>query len=150
MANQLPTEITMASQVGEIATVIERLRSDPQVSSRIQGREAAFLIAVREALMNAVTHGNRRDSSRKVYVRCNCEPDDSLLISIRDEGDGFDPSSVPIPKDTGGDQRRGIHLMTSFMDEVQFRRNGTEVYMRMTGHQDPEQRGNLQIGDSGD
>ena len=138
MANQLPTEITMASQLSEIATVIEWLRSDPELSSRIHGREAAFLIAVWEALVNAVTHGNRHDTSRKVYVQYACESDDSLSILIRDEGDGFDPSIVPIPKDMGQDSKRGIHLMTSCMDEVQFRRNGTEVYMRMTGHQDPD------------
>ena len=139
MASQLHTEITIGSQLWEVATVIERLRSDPEVLSRIHGREAAFLMAMREALVNAVTHGNGRNPSRKVYVRYVCEPDNSLLISIRDEGDGFDPSSVPIPKETGEDQRRGIRLMTSFMDEVQFRRNGTNVYMRMTKLQDPQQ-----------
>jgi len=67
MANQLPIEITMASQLGEIATVIERLRSDPELSSRIQGREAAFLIAMREAPANAVTRGNRQDTSGQVF-----------------------------------------------------------------------------------
>jgi anti-sigma regulatory factor (Ser/Thr protein kinase) len=138
MANQLPTEITMASQLSEIATVIERLRSDPELSSRIHGRETAFLIAMREALVNAVTHGNRHDTSRKVYVQYACESDNSLSILIRDEGAGFDPSSVPIPKDLGEDRRRGIHLMASCMDEVQFRRSGTEVYMKIAAHQDPE------------
>jgi anti-sigma regulatory factor (Ser/Thr protein kinase) len=138
MANQLQTEIAMGSQLGEIAGVIERLRSDPQLLTRIHGREAAFLIAMREALVNAVTHGNRYDASRKVHVYYTCEPDDSLSIVIRDEGDGFDPNRVPIPKDLAEDRRRGIHLMTSYMDEVQFRRNGTEVYMRMIGRQDPE------------
>jgi anti-sigma regulatory factor (Ser/Thr protein kinase) len=137
MANQLPTEITMASQLSDIATVIERLRSDPALSSRINGREGAFLIAMREALVNAVTHGNRYDPSRTVYVQYVCEPDNSVSIVIRDEGDGFDPRSVPIPKDLGEDRRRGIHLMTSCMDEVQFRKNGTEVYMRIAAHQDP-------------
>jgi anti-sigma regulatory factor (Ser/Thr protein kinase) len=139
MTSQLQTEITTGSELCEVTTLIERLRSDPEVVSRIHGRQAAFLIAMREALMNAITHGNRRTPSKKVHVRCSCEPDNSLLISIRDEGDGFDPSSVPIPKETGGDQRRGIRLMTSFMDEVQFRRNGTKVYMRMTKLQDPQQ-----------
>jgi anti-sigma regulatory factor (Ser/Thr protein kinase) len=135
MANQLQPEIAMGSQLGEIAGVIERLRSDPQLLSRIHGREAAFLIAMREALVNAVTHGNRYDVSRKVYVQYTCEPEDSLSIVIRDEGDGFDPTRVSIPKDLREDRRRGIHLMTSYMDEVQFRRSGTEVYMRMIGHQ---------------
>ena len=137
MANELRTEIAMRSQLGEIADVIERLRSDPEVLARICGREAAFTIAMREALANAVTHGNRHDGFKKVYVQYTCEPDNSLSILIRDEGDGFDPSDVPIPKDMGEDTRRGIYLMTSYMDEVQFRRDGTEVYMRMTAHQDP-------------
>jgi anti-sigma regulatory factor (Ser/Thr protein kinase) len=138
MANQSPTEITMASQLSAIAIVIEVLRSDPELSSRIHGREKAFLIAMREALVNAVTHGNRHDTSRKVYIQSVCEPDDSLSIVIRDEGDGFDPSSVSIPKDPGEDRRRGIHLMTSCMDEVRFRRSGTEVYMKIAAHRDTE------------
>jgi serine/threonine-protein kinase RsbW len=138
MANQLPIEITMASQLGEIATVIERLRSEPELSSRIHGRETAFLIAMREGLANAVAHGNRHDTSRQVYVQCVYEPDDSLSIVIRDEGDGFDPSSVPIPKNLGEDRRRGIHLMTTCMDEVRFRRRGTEVYMKIAARRDPK------------
>ena len=137
MGGQLQTEIGMRSQLGEIADVIERLRSDPELLARICGREAAFVIAMREALANAVTHGNRHDGFKKVYVQYTCEPDNSLSILIRDEGDGFDPNDVPIPKDMGEDDRRGIYLMTSCMDEVQFRRNGTEVYMRMTAHQNP-------------
>jgi anti-sigma regulatory factor (Ser/Thr protein kinase) len=137
MVNELRTEIAMRSQLGEIADVIERLRSDPELVSRIRGREAAFVIAMREALANAVAHGNHHDGFKKVYVQYTCEPDNSLSILIRDEGDGFDSSEVPIPKDMGQDISRGIYLMTSCMDEVQFRRNGTEVYMRMTAHQDP-------------
>jgi anti-sigma regulatory factor (Ser/Thr protein kinase) len=137
MGSQLQGEIAMRSQLGEIADVIDRLRSDPEVPSRIRGREAAFVIAIREALANAVTHGNRHDGFKKVYVQYTCEPDNSLSILIRDEGDGFDSSEAPTPKDMRQDIRRGIYLMTSCMDEVQFRRNGTEVYMRMIAHQDP-------------
>ena len=138
MTNQLHTEITMGSQLTESAAVIERLRSDPASLSRTHGRDVAFQIAMREALVNAVTHGNRHDASRNVYVQYVCEPDHSLSIVIRDEGDGFDASSVPIPKDLGEDRRLGIHLMTSCMDEVEFRKCGTEVYMRIAAHQDPE------------
>ena len=138
MANQLPTEIRMRSQLSEIANVIERLRSAPEVLSRINGRQGAFLIAMREALVNAVTHGNHHDDSRKVYVQYTCEPDDSVSIVIRDEGTGFDPKDIPGPMDMGEDSKRGINLMTSCMDEVQFRRNGTEVYMKIAAHQDSE------------
>jgi anti-sigma regulatory factor (Ser/Thr protein kinase) len=88
-------------------------------------------VAVSEALANAVTHRNRNKLSRKVHVRYNCEPDDKLSILIRDEGRGFDPENVPIPKDLGEDQNLGIWLMKSCMDEVKFRNKGTEVYMRL-------------------
>jgi two-component sensor histidine kinase len=137
MGSQLQTEIEMRSQLGEIADMIEKLRSDPDLLSRICGREAAFYIAMREALANAVTHGNRHDGFKRVYVQYTCEPDNTLSILVRDEGDGFDPNDVPIRKDMEEDSNRGIYLMTSCMDEVQFRRNGTEVYMRITAHQDP-------------
>jgi hypothetical protein len=46
MANQLQSEITIGSQLGEVTTVIERLRFDPELSSRIHGRKAACLIAM--------------------------------------------------------------------------------------------------------
>jgi anti-sigma regulatory factor (Ser/Thr protein kinase) len=118
MTEQLQIEITMESKLGAVSTMIERFRSDPQLSSRILGRETAFLMAMREALVNAVTHGNHHDPSRKIYVRYSCEPDNALSISIRDEGEGLDPSSVPRTSDMGEDRRLGIHLMTSCMDEV--------------------------------
>jgi two-component sensor histidine kinase len=129
----LLTEIMMEGRLREIPAMIEKLRSDPKLLSRIDGREPAFLIAMREALANAVTHCNHREASRRVYVQYTCEPDDALSIVIWDEGDGFDPRNVPTPKDIGGNHRRGIYRMTSCMDEVHFRKNGTGVYMRMKG-----------------
>jgi hypothetical protein len=65
MANQLPTEISMVSQLSEISTGIGRLRSDPELRSRIDGREAVFQISMWEALTNAVSHGNRHDPSKR-------------------------------------------------------------------------------------
>jgi anti-sigma regulatory factor (Ser/Thr protein kinase) len=110
MAHQLPTKITTRSQLSEIAAAIERLRSDPKLLSRINGREGAFLIAMREALVNAVIHGNHHDDSKKVYIQYTCEPNDSMSIVIRDEGAGFDPKDVPVPKDMGEDSKRGCIL----------------------------------------
>jgi hypothetical protein len=74
MASQLRTEITVRSQVAEIADVIERLRSDPDVPSRICGLEAAFVIAMREALANAITHGNRHDGFTKSTFNIPASP----------------------------------------------------------------------------
>jgi len=130
----LSNEVAMESRLSQISTMVEKLRSDPELRSRIAGREAAFGVAISEALVNAITHGNHNDPSRKVYVRCAFEPD-ALSIVIRDEGAGFNPEEVAAPQDVGEDQSRGILLMRSCMDDIQFRNNGTEVYMRINARQ---------------
>jgi anti-sigma regulatory factor (Ser/Thr protein kinase) len=130
-------EIEMESRLSLIPAMIEKLRSDPEVRSRIEGRETAFYIATSEALANAITHGSRNEPSKKVYVRWTCEPDGAVSILVRDEGDGFNPRDIATPKDIGEDRNRGIHLMRSCMDDIQFRHNGTEVYMRINARQRP-------------
>jgi serine/threonine-protein kinase RsbW len=130
-------ELVMESRLSLIPATIEKLRSNPELRSRLDGRNSAFYIAMSEALANAVTHGNRNAPSRKVYVRWTCEPDGALSILIRDEGNGFDPGDIATSKDIGEDRNRGIPLMRSFMDDVQFRNNGTEVYMRINPRQSP-------------
>lgn len=88
------------------------------------GEEAAFAIvmAVREAVTNAMVHGNQEDETKSVEVIFNC-PGNAVEIEVRDQGKGFDPTSVPDPTDpvnilkTSG---RGIFLMRSFMDEIEW------------------------------
>jgi serine/threonine-protein kinase RsbW len=86
------------------------------------GEEAAFGInmAVREAVTNAIVHGNLEDESKSVEVILNCQ-ENALEIEVRDQGDGFDPTQVPDPTDPANllkTSGRGIFLMRSFMDEV--------------------------------
>jgi anti-sigma regulatory factor (Ser/Thr protein kinase) len=132
MTDSVQTEVTMESRLSEMPVLIQRLRSDPELLSRILGRETDFLIAMREALANAVTHGNHGDASKEVFVSYACEPDETLSIAVRDEGNGFDPIDLLSSNEIREDQKRGISLIRSSMDEVQFRKNGTEIYMRMT------------------
>jgi serine/threonine-protein kinase RsbW len=88
------------------------------------GEEPAFAIvmAVREAVTNAMVHGNKEDEAKSVEVIFNCLAN-VLEIEVRDQGEGFDPTAVPDPTDpvnllkTSG---RGIFLMRSFMDEVEW------------------------------
>ena len=88
-------------------------------------------MAVREAAVNAVLHGNEYDPSRKIDVAFE-NTGKSLVFTISDEGRGFNPQAVPDPlapenllRGTG----RGIFLIRSFMDEVKFRQlhPGTEL-----------------------
>ena len=132
-----PNEIAMESRSSLIPATVEKLLSDLELKSRLNGRELAFRIAVSEALANAVTHGNHNQPSKKVYIRYSCGPDDALSVQVRDEGRGFDPGNVSTPTDVGEDLNRGIYLMKSCMDEIQFRNGGTEVFMRMNGRKGP-------------
>jgi serine/threonine-protein kinase RsbW len=79
-------------------------------------------MALREAVTNAMVHGNQEDEAKSVEVIFNCH-DNELEIEIRDQGEGFDPAKVPDPTNaenllkTSG---RGIFLMRTFMDEVEW------------------------------
>jgi serine/threonine-protein kinase RsbW len=79
-------------------------------------------MAVREAVTNAMVHGNQEDESKSVEVIFNCH-DNELEVEVRDQGDGFDPAEVPDPTNaenllkTSG---RGIFLMRTFMDQVEW------------------------------
>src|SRR5579863_4413979 len=83
----------------------------------------AIGIAVRESVINAITHGNRSDASKHVVIEFESDPHRTrtLTIRVRDQGQGFDPNALPSPLDPenllkpGG---RGIFLIRSFMDEV--------------------------------
>jgi len=101
------------------------------------GADAAFGVdmAVREAVTNAVLHGNRQDEAKAVEVGFKRLPSE-IEITVRDEGEGFDPGSVPDPTDPQNIMKtsgRGILFMRTFMDEIQWSRHpegGTVVRMR--------------------
>ena len=91
-------------------------------------------MSIREAVTNAIQHGNKLDLGKKVEV-CYKMTEESLTVSVRDQGCGFKSNEIPNPLE--GDNLlkpsgRGIFYMRSFMDEVEFRplaTGGTEVYM---------------------
>ncbi len=96
-------------------------------------------MAVREAAVNAVLHGNSYDPRKKVHVAFETAGD-TLTITMRDEGKGLDPSEVPdplAPENLLKQSGRGIFLIRAFMDEVRFRNMepGTEITLikRLSG-----------------
>ena len=80
-------------------------------------------IAVREAVINAIVHGNRMDPSRKVEVSLEARPR-SIRARVRDHGAGFDSQATPDPTVAENIMRtsgRGILVMRAFVDSVDFR-----------------------------
>jgi len=107
----------------------------------LEGREVPeelrhwILMALREALANAIKHGNQQDLSKHVHLEMDVVGD-TLAISIRDEGAGFDPGAVadPLsPENRLKTSGRGIFYMRTFMDDVRFQRHaagGMEIVLK--------------------
>ena len=94
-------------------------------------QEPDLEIALREALANAVIHGNGEDENKGVFVRCYGGPDKTLVL-VRDEGAGFEPGDIPDPRESDRlrlDHGRGLFLMRELMDHVEYRREGSEVLL---------------------
>jgi serine/threonine-protein kinase RsbW len=91
-------------------------------------------MSVREAVTNAIQHGNRLDLNKRVYI-CFAAAPDKLSVTVRDQGNGFHADSLPSPLDSENllkPSGRGIFYIRTFMDEVEFRslpQGGTEVLM---------------------
>jgi serine/threonine-protein kinase RsbW len=91
-------------------------------------------LALQEALINAVLHGNRSDAEKYVRVCVAIEEGCGILIIVKDSGSGFDPSKLPDPtmgENIYRERGRGVYLIQQLMDEVQFKfGDGTALIMR--------------------
>ncbi|HVW02575.1 MAG TPA: ATP-binding protein [Planctomycetaceae bacterium] len=88
-------------------------------------------LALEEALMNAIKHGNRMDLSKSVKISCRMSPE-FVRIEIEDEGEGFVPEEVPDPTADENLERpcgRGIMLMRSFMSLIEYNDVGNRVVL---------------------
>jgi serine/threonine-protein kinase RsbW len=97
-------------------------------------------MAVREAMINAVMHGNGYSPEKRVGLSFE-QTGSELLIKIADEGKGLNPEGIPdplAPENLMKQSGRGIFLIRAFMDDVQFRNlePGTEITLikRLPGH----------------
>ncbi|MGD9855154.1 MAG: ATP-binding protein [Planctomycetaceae bacterium] len=86
-------------------------------------------LAIEEAVTNAIKHGNRRDVTKKVFVRCLVDTERVRLV-VEDEGAGFDLVDVPDPtadENLDKPSGRGIRLMQSFLTSVEYNDRGNRV-----------------------
>jgi serine/threonine-protein kinase RsbW len=125
----------MPSEVKAISPLADRLTRLIEESRCVLGEESAVGLALREALSNAVLHGNRLDPCKLVQVHCRCELGKGVSMIVKDQGRGFDSTAIPDPSVVGNleaEHGRGIFLMRWLMDEVSFEFGcwGTEVHMR--------------------
>ena len=122
--------------VGEVEAAAEKMATEAGLD---EDETFRITMAVREAAVNAVLHGNEYDPSKQVSVNFE-NTGTALVFKIADQGKGVDPDSLPDPlapenllRGTG----RGIFLIRSFMDEVHFRKLEPGTEMTLVKHLPP-------------
>lgn len=125
-------ERSLPSKVVAISPFVDRLMRLFKKCGCVAEGGSDVEIALREALANAIIHGNHENPRKHVHVRCRCKPDE-VSIAVKDEGRGFDlnkMSDPTAPPNIGSVHGRGIYLMKTLMDEVRFEEGGVVVHMR--------------------
>jgi len=137
-------ERSLPSEVAAISPFVDRLMVLFRKCGCVSQGKSDVEIALREALANAIIHGNHENPRKQVYVRCRCKPDE-VSIAVKDEGRGFELNKIAdptAPENTGAVHGRGIYLMKALMDEVRFEEGGVVVHMRkstgQTASNDPQ------------
>jgi serine/threonine-protein kinase RsbW len=124
---------SLPSRVAVVAPFVDQLMRFILNFRMADGSEIDIEMALHEALVNAVVHGNGENSCKRVYVTCRCYLDGEVSITVRDQGKGFDSSSLLNPTFRENlllTHGRGIYLMKTLMDEVSFEEGGAVVMMR--------------------
>lgn len=126
-------DMTIAATVQAIEPAVERIMAVVRDMSCGQGKEFEVETALREALANAIVHGAKDDPEKMVGLSVACDEGRGMVLVVRDPGEGFDPQKIPSPIEGERlfeDHGRGIYLIHRLMDEVRYRRGGTEIWMR--------------------
>lgn len=121
-------KIVLESNLKNIAE-IERLLSD--IKEQYSIREENFndmWVVLHEAVSNAIKHGNKCDPDKKVRLSVETRYDRYLCFKVEDQGEGFDPDSLPDPTSLERIEEpngRGVFLINRLADKVMYSHNGT-------------------------
>lgn len=124
-------QVVIPSDLKEAQRLQQRIMRQLSRTSFDQREIFGITLALEEALVNAIKHGNRLDHNKKVRVQFHVQTD-RFEIHIADEGPGFDPEQVPDPKADENLTRpggRGLLLMRHYMTEVVVHPPGNQLSM---------------------
>lgn len=137
MKPQRDVSPAIASEVTIPSDTVEARRIQDEIEQLLQARHIldhdifSIKLALEEALVNAIKHGNQMDRSKKVRIVYQIFTD-RIVIGITDDGPGFDPGDVPDPTAFENLERpcgRGLMLMRHYMTEVAYSERGNTVTM---------------------
>ena len=116
-------------KIREVEDLIEEVREILQFKDDVYGN---VMVAITEAVNNGILHGNSSDIDKSVFIKVCLMNQYRLLVSVEDEGPGFDPDALSDPtapenlEKIGG---RGVFLMEALADEISFSNEGRRVEM---------------------
>ena len=123
--------VSVQSIPSAIAETRKEILSKLQANNFAEEDVFAIHLALEEAFLNAVRHGNKMDTAKKVTIGYTVDSD-KIEISITDQGEGFDPQVIPDPREGENlykAQGRGLLLIRSYMDTVEYNLQGNCVKM---------------------
>jgi len=132
--SELRADLVLGSRFENIEVAERALMNLCHRAGCAEDEEYWLVTALREAVANAVRHGNQQDPHRVVRIAYTIS-NSTVTIRVEDEGDGFDPAEIPDPTDPKNLLRpsgRGIFYMRQFMSSVEFGstpEGGTAVVM---------------------
>ncbi len=123
--------LIISSDLKELKKIEEFSQHISQKATLTEEQSDNMAIVLTELVHNAIVHGNKMISDKKVILRANYYPD-RVSVSIKDEGAGFDPSMISNPTNPENlwkESGRGIFLVKNLIDEVHFRpsHHGMEI-----------------------
>jgi serine/threonine-protein kinase RsbW len=133
--------LTLASSIESVDLVERTAEEFAERSGFDEDTVPNIAMAVREAAVNAVIHGNSYDPTKQITATFESNSE-SLIVRITDQGPGLDPDSVPdplAPENILRGSGRGIFLIKAFMDEVHFRQLHPGTELTLIKHRVPAQ-----------
>jgi serine/threonine-protein kinase RsbW len=124
--------VTLSADRNAVDPVVQEVMAVVREMKGVDGKEDAIELSLQEALANAVIHGAKEDPTKTVECLVSSDEERGILIVVRDPGAGFSPETIPgctVGENVYSNHGRGIFLINQLMDEVEFRKNGTEIHM---------------------
>lgn len=124
-------KIVVPGLVSKLEQICDTILLEARTNNYTEDEVFATHLAIEEAFANALKHGNGNDRKKTITVEYSISPK-RIDISITDEGPGFKPDDVPDPrcgKNIYKTCGRGVLLMRSYMDKVEYNESGNSVHM---------------------
>jgi serine/threonine-protein kinase RsbW len=124
-------DLELPSDLNLMNSVLEYLLDRVDKLGLVQVEQSNLYVALDEAFVNAVKHGNRNDPEKLLRVTAELSAREAIF-TIEDEGDGFDVREIPDPTDPANlfkSSGRGVLLIYNIMDEVEYSQRGNKLRM---------------------